>query len=55
MIIFNNIKLNNIDPEDLKDTLLKLEKSFGIKFADHSFKDAKAFGDICDIIGSQKK
>lgn len=47
------MKLNNIDPEDFGDTLLKLEKSFGIKFADNSFKDAKTFGDICNIIESQ--
>ncbi|MDH7460635.1 hypothetical protein QEG73_05075 [Chitinophagaceae bacterium 26-R-25] len=50
MTVFNDIKLDNIDPEDFEDTLLKLEKSFGLKFADSSFKDAKTFGDICDII-----
>ena len=53
MKILNDIKLDNIDPEDFGDTLLKLEKSFGAKFADNSFKDAKTFGDICDIIASQ--
>ena len=46
------MKLDNIDPEDFGDTLLKLEKSFGIKFAENSMKDAKTFGDICDIIES---
>jgi hypothetical protein len=53
MTILYHIKLDNIDPEDIGDTLLKLEKSFGTKFADNSFKDAKTFGDICDIIESQ--
>ena len=53
MTILDDIKLDNIDPEDFGDTLLKLEKSFGVKFADNSFKDAKTFGDICDIIESQ--
>ena len=53
MTILNDIKLDNIDPEDFGDTLLKLEKSFGAKFAYNSFKDAKTFGDICDIIESQ--
>jgi L-ribulose-5-phosphate 3-epimerase UlaE len=53
MTILDDIKLDNIDPEDFGDTLLKLEKSFRIKFADNSFKDAKTFGDICDIIESQ--
>lgn len=47
------MKLDNIDPEDFEDTLLKLEKSFGIKFADNSFGNAKTFGDICDIIERQ--
>ena len=53
MTTLNNFKLDNIDPEDFGDTLLKLEKSFGAKFADNSFKDAKTFGNICDIIESQ--
>jgi hypothetical protein len=53
MTALDNYKLDNIDPEDFGDTLLKLEKSFGTKFADNSFKDAKTFGDICDIIESQ--
>jgi len=53
MTILSDFKLDNIDPEDFGDTLLKLEKSFGANFADNSFKDAKTFGDICDIIESQ--
>lgn len=53
MTILSDFKLDNIDPEDFGDTLLKLEKSFGANFADNSFKNAKTFGDICDIIESQ--
>ncbi|TAF76563.1 MAG: hypothetical protein EAZ53_03450 [Bacteroidetes bacterium] len=49
----SDFKLDNIDPEDFWDTLLKLEKSFGTKFADNSFKEAKTFGDICNIVESQ--
>ena len=52
MTDLDEIKLSDIDSEDFGDTLLKLEKSFGIKFVDNSFKDAKTFGDICDIIDS---
>ena len=52
MTTLENNKLDNIDPEDFGDTLLKLEKSFGLKFAENSMKDAKTFGDICDIIES---
>ena len=53
MTTLDDFKLDNIDPEDFGDTLLKLEKSFGAKFADDSFKDAKTFGDICSIIDNQ--
>src|SRR5690348_11728531 len=53
MIILDDIKLSDIDPEDFGDTLLKLEKSFGVKLANNLFKGAKTFGDICDIIESQ--
>src|SRR5687768_1793290 len=53
MIFLDDVKLRDIDPEDFGDTLLKFEKSFGIKFADNSMRDAKTFGDICDIIESQ--
>ena len=53
MTILDDIKLDNFDPEDFGDTLLKLEKSFGANFAVDSFKDAKTFGDICDIIERQ--
>lgn len=53
MTILSNFKLDNIDPEDFGDTLLKIEKSFGANFVYNSFKDAKTFGDICDIIESQ--
>ena len=52
MTTLSDFKLDNIDPEDFGDSLLKLEKSFGVKFADNSMKDAKTFGDICDIIES---
>ena len=53
MTTVSDIKLDNIDPEDFGDSILKLEKSIGVRFADNSMKDAKTFGDICDIIESQ--
>lgn len=52
MTTLDDFKLDKIDPEDFGDTLLILEKSFGIKFADNSMKDVKTFGDICDVIES---
>lgn len=52
MTALSDFKLDNIDPEDFGDTILKLEKSFGVKFADNSMANAKTFGDICDVIES---
>ncbi len=53
MTTLDDFKLNNINPEDFGDTLFKIEKSFGAKFAADSFKNAKTFGDICNIIERQ--
>lgn len=53
MIKTNNFKLDEIDPEDFEDTLIKIEKSFGAKFAENSFSKAENFGDICDITETQ--
>ena len=50
MTELNDIKLENIDPEDIGDILVRLEKSFGIKYSDTAFKKAKTFGDICEVI-----
>jgi hypothetical protein len=46
----DTIELKNIDPEDVGDVLLKVEKSFGFKFGDTELKDVKTFGELCDII-----
>src|SRR5690349_9194542 len=43
-------KLENVDVEDLSDVLLQIEKRFQIRFSDTAFKDAKTFGDICDVV-----
>jgi hypothetical protein len=48
----DDFTLENVDPEDIGDVLVKLEKSFGIKFRDEAFREAKTFGDICDVIES---
>lgn len=49
----DTIELKNIDPEDVGDVLLKVEKSFGFKFGDTELKDVKTFGELCDIITSK--
>jgi hypothetical protein len=46
------IKLKNIDPDDISDVLVKVEKSFGFKFGKYELADTKTFGELCDIINS---
>lgn len=47
--------LNNVDPEDLDDVLVKIERSFNISLEDTSFKDVKTFGKLCDIVVEKVK
>lgn len=46
-------KLENIDPDDISDVLVKVEKSFKFKFGQTDLKDVKTFGELCDIIVSK--
>lgn len=41
--------LNEIDPEDIGDVLVQLEKSFNLSLPRDSFRTVKTFGDICDV------
>ena len=50
MSSLDDTKLENYDGEDINDVLIKLEKSFAIKFEIDSFKEVKSFGDICEVI-----
>ena len=45
-----DFKLRNIDSEDIEDLLLKVEKSFGIKFAEKELFHVSTFGELCDHI-----
>ena len=47
------INLNNIDPEDIGDVLLKIETSFNIRFEKEDLNDVKTFAQLCDVV--QKK
>jgi len=54
----NNIQafnLNNVDPEDIGDVLVKIERSFNIRLDDTSCKDVKTFGKLCDIVVEKVK
>lgn len=41
-------KVENIDTEDAEDLLIKIEKSFDIKFGDTELMHIKTFGEFCD-------
>ncbi|WP_184550698.1 hypothetical protein [Mucilaginibacter sp. FT3.2] len=47
--------LQNIDPEDLDNVLVKIERSFNISLEDTSVKDVKTFGKLCDIVVEKVK
>jgi hypothetical protein len=42
-------KLDEVDPEDIGDVLGLLDKSFNLSLPADSFKEAKTFGDICEV------
>jgi hypothetical protein len=50
MTDFAVVELRNIDPDDISGVLVKVEKSFGIKFGSTELIDVSTFGDLCDII-----
>ena len=50
---FYTYELCNVDPDDVSDVLVKVEKSFAFKFGSTELKDVKTFGELCDIITSK--
>ena len=46
-------QLNNIDPEDIDELLLQVEKSFDIKFVNYEFSHVTTFGELCDCIANK--
>jgi hypothetical protein len=53
MTDFETYELCNVDPDDISDVLVKVQKSFGFKFRDTELKYVKTFGELCDIITSK--
>lgn len=47
--------LNNVDPEDISDVLVKIEKSFNITLGNEDLKDTKNFGALCDVVVAKVK
>lgn len=53
MTVLNDItKLDNYEDEDIFDVVLKLEKSFGLRFEKDAFYNVKTFGDLCDVFSN---
>lgn len=48
-------ELNNIDPENIEDLLVKVEKSFNIKFVGNELIALLTFGELCDHIVNKIK
>lgn len=46
-------KLNNIDPDDISDILLKVEKSFDITFSRNELMNISTFGQLCNHIADK--
>lgn len=42
--------LKNVDPEEIEYLLVKVEKSFDIKFVDNELIHIATFGELCDIL-----
>ena len=44
------MELKNIDPDDISDILIKVEKAFDFKFGKNELENIKTFGDLFDIV-----
>ena len=50
-----NYELKNIDPCDISELLVKVEKSFDIKFGITELEHIETFGELCDHIANKMK
>jgi hypothetical protein len=48
-----SLELKDFESEYISDVLVKIEKSFGLTWEMDTFKNAKTFGELCDIICSK--
>lgn len=49
MTVLDEIKLDDYEAEEIFDVIIKLEKSFGIKFSKTALINVKTYGDLCDV------
>lgn len=45
-----DLRLEDIDPDNIEDLLVKIQKSFSIKFEFNELAEVKNFGEMCDHI-----
>jgi hypothetical protein len=43
-------KLNKVDPRDMGDVLMKVQRSFNIELDNEGLKEVHTFGNLCDLI-----
>jgi len=46
-------ELENVDPDDIRDLLVKVEKSFDMKFGSTELMHIITFGELCDHIANK--
>lgn len=46
-------QLNNVDPDDISDALIKIQRSFNITLDYKELKNITAFGPLCDLVISK--
>jgi len=49
------INLHNVDPADIDDVLLKIQRSFDIRFDQEDLDHVKTFGNLCDAVVKKLK
>ncbi|MEO3403031.1 hypothetical protein AAFN85_03955 [Mucilaginibacter sp. CAU 1740] len=49
------INLKSVDPEDMNDVLVKIEKSFNISLNDTPANEVQNFGKLCDVVVEKVK
>jgi len=46
-------KLKDVDPDNIEDVLVKIQRSFNIKLDNEGLKNVNTFGNLCDLIAQK--
>ena len=49
------VNISDIDPKSISDVLLRIERTFNIRFADEDLTHVKTFGALCDVVVEKVK